>query len=86
MLKLKELNYETIKEALGREMMVISFTKIDGERRDMTCTLQDKFIPETNRPKGTGAAKSHDTISAYDIEAQGWRSFRVANVIEARIA
>lgn len=72
--------YEDYKYALRHHICEVTFEKANGEERIMTCTLQDDFIPQDMKPKGTGKAKTHDTVSAYDIKAQGWRSFRIASV------
>ena len=69
--------YEDIVGRLRQDVVTVTFEKINGETREMACTLQESYIPNEMLPKGTGRAKTHDTVSAYDIKAQGWRSFRV---------
>lgn len=58
----------------------VIFKKIDGEERDMQCTLQIDSIPEEKRPK-TGKQYNEAVIRAFDINKQEFRSFRVDNVI-----
>ena len=62
-----------------KECRVI-FTKINGEERDMICTLNVEFIPEEKQPK-TGKEYNTDVIRAFDVNKQEFRSFRVDNVI-----
>lgn len=68
-----------VTELRARTCRVI-FTKINGEERDMHCTLNAQFIPEAKQPKG---AKEYadNVIRAFDINKQEFRSFRVENVI-----
>ena len=70
---------EMVTELRARTCRVI-FTKVDGEERDMHCTLNMEFIPESKQPKG---AKEYadDVIRVFDINKQEFRSFRVENVI-----
>lgn len=68
----------------------VTFTKKDGETRVMTCTLQESAIPEEHRPKPlaegqTPRKRSEDSISVWDINAQGWRSFIYKNIINISI-
>ena len=70
---------EMINELRTRECRVI-FTKVNGEERDMQCTLNMQFIPEDKRPK-TGKEYVDDVIRAFDVNKQEFRSFRVENVI-----
>ena len=77
---------------ITREMMVsklregkcrVLFTKINGEERNMECTLEEVHIPDSAKPKNQdddGLQTMLKVIKAYDVKAQGWRSFRVENV------
>jgi len=58
----------------------IVFIKKDGTERKMRCTLNEDTIPSEFAPKNTGKAKSNDAIAVFDIENQGWRSFRFDSV------
>lgn len=63
----------------------VKFTKVNGEERDMRCTLLQKLIPSDQMPKGSTleeSNKSEDVIRVFDVTANGWRSFKVDNVIE----
>jgi hypothetical protein len=66
---------------LRKQTARVVFTKIDGETRDMMCTLGEEFIPEDKRPKGTGRVPPESVIRAYDVNKQEWRAFRVENVV-----
>lgn len=80
---------EVLLERLRNNETVVTFTKLNGEQRIMTCTLNPKLIPEEHMPKGTKtekepSAKQLENIGVYDLNAKGWRSFKVANVTDVQ--
>jgi hypothetical protein len=70
---------EMMIELRARTCRVI-FTKVNGEERDMQCTLNMDTIPVDKQPK-TGKEHVDSVIRAFDINKQEFRSFRVENVI-----
>ena len=66
---------------LRKQTARVVFKKIDGEERDMMCTLGEEFIPADKRPKGTGRVPPESVIRAFDVNKQEWRAFRVENVV-----
>lgn len=69
--------------ALRKGVCQVEFTKVNGDFRDMRCTLNDSYIPLELKPKDddSGVQRTLDVIRVFDINAQGWRSFRVDNVV-----
>lgn len=68
---------------LRSDVCTVTFEKVDGTERTMKCTLVEDHIPEENRAKSDRsrlASYSKLVIRAYDVEENGWRSFRVASV------
>ena len=62
---------------LLRERAVnITFTKKDGSERKMSCTLSELKIPSEKMPKNTEKTKNNEVVPVFDIENNGWRSFR----------
>ena len=61
---------------LRSEIVELTFTKKDGTERIMKCTLAEQKIPAENVPKGTDRAKSDEAVAVFDLENNGWRSFR----------
>lgn len=61
---------------LRSEIVELTFTKKDGTERIMKCTLSEQKIPEENLPKSTERAKSDEAVAVFDLENNGWRSFR----------
>ena len=51
----------------------VTFTKKDGTERIMKCTLQEEYLPET---VGDDRKKNDDSLAVYDLDKEGWRSFR----------
>lgn len=71
-----EKSKEWLKDILRNEGAEIVFIKTDGTERKMHCTLNESEIPAEFAPKGTTRAKSDETCAVFDLEANGWRSFR----------
>ena len=72
-------------DMLRKEVLEVTFNKLDGEERIMTCTKMEQYIPEDKRPK-TDKAPKEGTVTVWDIKADGWRSFRYDRVtkVESR--
>jgi len=70
------INRSEMIEQLQNHICEVSFTKVNGDERVMTCTLMDVFLPET---KGN-SKNNEEVIPVYDVMADGWRSFRVDSV------
>ena len=75
------LNAQTIKDALHNGVVVVSFTKANGELREMRCTLRADMVPQTPVVEGKEPKKENSEVqAAWDIEKQAWRSFRFDSV------
>ncbi len=57
---------------------VVTFEKVNGEIRKMLCTLKSDYIPieETDVGEKRTKVENPDVLPVYDIESNGWRSFR----------
>lgn len=61
----------------------VVFTKKDGTIREMLCTLQADHLPPLVEGKEKKERKVNpDIMSVYDIDAKGWRSFRLDSILE----
>ena len=72
-----------IKHILGRgDILIVEFTKKNGEKRKMKCTTSLDRIPDSAHPQegSTFTYNTDKSLRVYDIEAEGWRSFRVDSV------
>lgn len=87
-----DLTREQIVEALKSNVCKVTFTKLNGEVREMPCTLREDIVPvyERKTPIKEAVApadetESSPTISVWCIDKQGWRSFHWANVTKIEI-
>jgi hypothetical protein len=66
---------------------IIEFTKVDGTKREMPCTLDTSLMPP---PAVTEHHKTKlfkpEVMSVWCTDKQAWRSFRVENVISVKVA
>lgn len=70
---------EELLELLRRNIVEVTFTKLDGDERVMPCTLYEGMLPP--RKEGTKQKKENDkVISVWAIESKGFRSFRYDRV------
>ena len=69
---------EWLRELLHERVVGVTFTKKDGTERVMQATLSENIIPKaTNTEKtATTRKKSDEALAVWDVEAEGWRSFR----------
>lgn len=78
-----------ILEQLKHGTVVIEFTKVNGDYRKMTCTLSKDIVPPATKKDPLTEEKvrtvSPEVCVVYDTTAQGWRSFRWDNFINAEI-
>lgn len=67
-----------LRDLLKSEVVTLTFTKKDGSQREMVATLSEARIPKTEKStESAGTRKYSDEAQpVYDIEAEGWRSFR----------
>tara|TARA_X000001036_G_C20429000_1_gene704356 strand:- start:91 stop:459 length:369 start_codon:yes stop_codon:yes gene_type:complete len=82
---LKILKENTIAKLVKGEV-VVTFNKINGDKRVMTCTLQEGIVPEATKKDPASQKKvqkiNEEVQVVWDVNAKGWRSFRWANVTE----
>ena len=70
---------------LRDEILEVTFTKVNGDKRVMNCTLMEQIMPTTEEKKDTTDKKvNEDILSVWDIDAKGWRSFRINTVTRVR--
>lgn len=78
----KQIRTEMIKE-LQTGTKVVTFTKVNGEQRVMTCTLDANLIPDPIEIKADKSPKpvNEEVLPVWDVNANGWRSFRIDSVV-----
>jgi len=66
-----------LKSVLTEQVATVTFTKKDGTERILKCTLNSNTIPTQFAPKEDSTrAKNDEVLAVFDVESQGWRSFR----------
>lgn len=74
------MNREAILKSLNLGVVQVTFTKKDGTQRVMECTLQEGVVPPAQKDDPLTQKKvraiNEDVQVVYDVEKQGWRSFR----------
>ena len=72
---LDDVSREGVRRILRTSVLDVTFTKVDGTERVMKCTLNEEFIPQTNRSESTRKVNP-EVCAVWDMENQAWRSFR----------
>tara|TARA_R110001632_G_scaffold201306_1_gene324282 strand:- start:85 stop:336 length:252 start_codon:yes stop_codon:yes gene_type:complete len=68
-------------ELLKNTVVEVEFMKVNGDLRKMKCTKNLNSIPSEKHPNGEGVTLVNDSvIRVYDVDADGWRSFRADSV------
>lgn len=70
---------------LRDNVATITFTKVDGSERVMRCTLLSQYMPSSATNNGEVILEqprraNSNNVSVWDIDANGWRSFRVSSI------
>ena len=78
------MNAQEIIKELKESILQVSFDKVDGSSRSMRCTLRKDFLPpateEELKEYDEWHIKNPEVVAVWDIEKNGWRSFRVDSV------
>lgn len=71
-------NKSEIIESLKNSICKVVFTKVNGEERTMSCTLNEDILPEVVKEIEEKAPreKSKDALAVWDTDKGAWRSFR----------
>lgn len=75
---------EMLKTLLKENVLSVVFIKKDGSERVMECTLKPDLLPvqdENTESKDKVRTENQEVIQVYDLENEGWRSFRVDSVM-----
>ena len=61
-------------------VILVNFTKVNGEKRNMKCTLHKDFMPKYEDREEKTRTIDLNQVRVWDVDAQGWRSFRLDSV------
>jgi hypothetical protein len=87
---------EGLHKMLVENECIVEFTKVNGDKREMPCTLKESLIPpqpikvhvtNTDNPVDFPKVKKDNpaTMSVWCTDKQAWRSFRVSNVTSVKV-
>lgn len=74
-----------LSEMLRVGKLQVSFVKKDGSGRVMNCTLQEKYLPPLMEDAETTTKDNPDVLAVWDIDSNGWRSFRINSITDVRV-
>jgi hypothetical protein len=90
---------EALRTLLLENECIVEFTKVNGEVRSMPCTLKAELVPDpipapnfphftnTDNPIDFPKVKKENpnVMNVWCLDKKEWRSFRIANVISAKV-
>ena len=80
------MNRDQIVEQLKNNVCQVTFTKVNGDKRVMPCTLREDMLPPVIKEDVNADRKVNEkTVSVWVTDANGWRSFRVDSVIDITV-
>ena len=69
--------------ARAREgVIIVKFTKVNGDERVMNCTLHSDHLPPQTNIVEHKTKQNANVLAVWDIDSKGWRSFRIDSVKE----
>lgn len=77
------MNKDEIVAMLQSGICEVTFTKVNGELRNMPCTLKSDLLPvidAQNMSESKTRKTNVDNLSVWCTDKNEWRSFKVANV------
>ena len=74
-----------VKDVLVKDIVEVTFTKINGDERVMTCTLHPDNLPKPVIKEGEDKKERviknpENSLAVFDTKAEGWRSFVIRNI------
>lgn len=79
-------NKSILSEELESKNLIITFNKLSGEIREMKCTLRKDILPPATKDDHLSQKKirkvSPEVLTVWDIDNNGWRNIRWANIIK----
>ena len=76
-----------LKQTLENGVNTVVFTKLNGEVRELYCTLDPEELPVSDKQlltENTTKKENDEVLSVWDLDKKAWRSFRLDSIIEVR--
>jgi F0F1-type ATP synthase gamma subunit len=73
------INKDKLTELLKNKYVKVTFTKLDGSERKMTCTLHEDVVKpyEAKTEKKKQKKEDSNLIAVWDVEKDAFRSFKL---------
>jgi hypothetical protein len=75
---------DTLLQDLRKNVMSVHFTKVNGEKREMRCTLMPQLLPPNYVNEAAEEKdfheKNQEVLAVWDVIKGGWRSFRIDSI------
>jgi len=69
---------------LRENVIEVIFTKVNGDKRTMHCTLKKNYLPESYANDEKEEKEFHDvnldSLAVWDVQNRGWRSFKISTI------
>lgn len=83
------LNHAEWHDVLKENVAKVTFLKADGTLREMRCTLKSEYLPQMITEEGSEVQRkrmqNESVVSVWDLDNNGWRSFRVDSVQDVQL-
>ena len=79
---MQTLSKSNILNMLQSGIVNVKFTKADGSERLMKCTLAEGIVVPHEKKTDREKTVNDNIMSVWDVEKNGWRSFRLDSVLE----
>tara|TARA_B110000977_G_scaffold120204_1_gene154777 strand:+ start:1993 stop:2340 length:348 start_codon:yes stop_codon:yes gene_type:complete len=80
---------DELMETLRKEVLEVTFLKLNGDERKMPCTLITSFLPPAKKDDAITQKKvrevSDKVCAVWAVEAKGFRSFRYDRVTKVEV-
>ena len=80
---------EELFDLLQKEVVEVTFTKLNGDERVMPCTLIESFLPPSKKDDPLTQKKGRNiadkVIAVWALESKGFRSFRYDRISKVRV-
>lgn len=60
--------------------VVVDFTKVDGSRRTMTCSLNERVVVPYEKKTDHTRDPNTEVLRVWDVEKNEWRGFRYDSI------
>lgn len=75
---------DTLLKELRNNVVAVYFTKVNGEKREMRCTLMPSLLPANYVNEQAEEQDFHnknpEVLAVWDVMKGGWRSFRIDSI------